>query len=227
MYASVGNMRRLIQLLDLAMMEAYQEHNSPQRITKAHSISALKRHASNTSLSLTEPENEFLDKITNVCKVRKTYIFQFPNVPLYRYTSRSSEYNLINIDNLGTGRRPTTYSFDYSYCVLKDLPTHRMKDSDKICQDRSNITGRWLDRFAKINQELIDHATLPGKKDGQFDYIKDNSGFIISDDSDQFFFTRNGIIESDKNKSVIVGRRVRFYPTNLGDSKMAVNIEIL
>jgi hypothetical protein len=209
------------------MIEAYQENGCAQKITKEHAISALKKHASNTASSLTELDNDFLENLISVCKSRQTYKFQYPNVPLYKYTSRSSEYNLINVNELGTGRRPTTYSFDYAYCVLKEIPTHRMKDSEKICQERSNETGRWLSRVASINQELIDHASLPGKKDGQFDYIKDNSGFIISDENEQFFFSTNGIIESDKNKPLMVGKRVRFYPTNLGDSKMAVNIEIL
>jgi len=227
MYSSAGNMRRLVQLLDLVMIEAYQEKSCAQKITKDHAISAMKKHASNTALSLTEQDNDFLDNLISVCKARQTYKFQFPNVPLYKYTNRSSEYNLINVDELGTGRRATTYSFDYAYCVLKEIPTHRMKDSEKICQERSNGIGRWLNRVASINQELIDHASLPGKKEGQFDYIKDESGFIVSDGNEQFFFNKSGIIESDKNKAIMTGKRVRFYPTNLGETKMAVNIEIL
>ena len=227
MYASAGNMRRLIQLLDLVMMEAYRERDKAQRITILHALNALKKHAESTASALSEPDREFLETLISVCKARQTYKFQYPNVPLYRYTNRSSEYNLVNVEELGTGRRPTTYSFDYAYCVLKDIPTHRMKDSEKICQERSNGIGRWMNRVASINQELIDHATLPGKKDGHFDYIKDESGFILSDDQEQFFFTIRGIIDSDRHKPVIVGKRVRFYPTNLADSKMAINIEIL
>jgi len=69
---------------------------------------------------------------------------------------------------------------------------------------------------------------MPGKIDGVIDYVKDNEiGFIKDDNGNQYFFQRNQIIDVDKGKTIQTGKRVRFYPTNINESKMANNIEIL
>jgi hypothetical protein len=229
MYASNGNMRRLIQILDSVMNTAYSENNTAIKINKDHVHNALMQLASKTASLFNEQEIEFLGNIANVCKARGAFKFQFPNVPLYKYTSRSQEYNLIKVDQLGSGRRGTVYSFDYSFCILKDIPTHRLKESENIYRSRSIDNGRWLNRVAKIDQELIDHAALPGKIDGCIDYInpKGNSGFIKSVNDDQFFFMSREIIEGDKDKKIMVGKKVRFYPTNIEEDKFAVLVEIL
>jgi cold shock CspA family protein len=229
MYASSGNMRRLIQLLDLAMDSAYSENGCPTIVTKDHAVKALRKHAEGTELSFTRQEVEFLGDLVSVCKSRGTFKFQFPNVPLYKYTGRSQEYNIIAVDQLGSGRRATIYAFDYAYCVLKDIPTHRMVDSEKINRDRTNESGRWLARVATINQEVIDHAGLPGKAEGTVEYVnaQGTAGFITSDTSEQFFFVHRDVIEADRGKRILIGTRIRFYPTNLEDAKMAVLLEVL
>jgi hypothetical protein len=104
-----------------------------------------------------------------------------------------------------------------------------LKESENIYRSRSIDNGRWLNRVAKIDQELIDHAALPGKIDGCIDYInpKGNSGFIKSVNDDQFFFMSREIIEGDKDKKIMVGKKVRFYPTNIEEDKFAVLVEIL
>jgi hypothetical protein len=227
MYASNGNMRRLIQLLDLVMTTAYSKNNCAVKINKDHANDAMKSHANSIESLFNEQEIEFLNQIVKVCKARGTYKFKFPNVQLYNYTSRSQEYNLINVEQLGSGRRGTDYSFDYSYCVLKDIPTHRLSDSDKIQRSRSNKKGNWITKVTPINKELIDQAALLGKIEGQIEYYKNNSGFILSNEGLQFFFMKTHIIEADQDKSLMVGKTVRFYPTNFNDTKMAELVEVL
>ncbi len=151
LYASNGNMRRLIQLLDMVMNTAYSEGNCAVKVTKAHALNALKQHASKTESLYNDQDKELLNKITAVCKARSTYKFSFPNVPLYKYTGKSQEYNLINVEQLGSGRRSTVYSIDYSYAVLRELPTHRYEDSEKIYHERSMNIGKWISRVATIN----------------------------------------------------------------------------
>jgi hypothetical protein len=102
-----------------------------------------------------------------------------------------------------------------------------MMDSEKINRERTNESGRWLARVATINQEVIDHAGLPGKLEGSVDFIKGEAGFITADSGEQFFFSRNYLIEADRRKNVMFGTRIRFLPTILGDSKMAVSLEVL
>lgn len=226
-YASNGNMRRMMQLLDLTMEAAYVENYCAAVVNKNHANTALVNHANKSEAEFNPQDLELLHSLVSVCKARGAFKFQFPNVPLYKYTNRSQEYNLVNVVQLGSGRRATTYAFDYSYAVAKDIPTHRMLDSEKIYHERSINGGRWLTRAATINEELIKHAALPGKLEGTVDYIKGDSGFILCDKGEQYFFQQSDIIEADKSKKLMIGKRVRFYPTKMGDAKMSALLEVL
>lgn len=228
-YASNGNMRRLIQLLDLTMNVAFSENQTPTLITTEHAIEALKEHAENTEALFSEQEKELLNSIISVCKARSAYKFTFPNMSpvLYKYTNKSQEYNIVNVEELGSGRRGTIYSFDYSFAVLKDIPTHYMQDSEKICRERSLLNGRWISRVSQINQELLEQAAMPGKIEGKIEFRHNNTGFIIGDNNEKYFYQENQIIDADKGKSINIGKRVRFYPSNVAETQIATYMEIL
>ncbi|EPX0447209.1 hypothetical protein ACWU4S_004178 [Yersinia enterocolitica] len=228
-YASNGNMRRLIHLFDLSMDMAFSEKGFAVRVEKKHVLDALIKHATNNETLLSSKEKETLNDLVAVCKARSAFKFNFPNVPLYRFTGKSREYNIIKIEQVGTGRSPTTYSFDFSYCVYKDIPTHRMENSEKINKERSGNSARWIARVASINQELITQAGLPGKIEGNVTYYNSDkgNGFITSDSNEQFFFQKTDIINTDKNKSIQIGKRLRFYPNPVGDTNHAEMVEIL
>ncbi|KAB0663579.1 hypothetical protein F6V25_16390 [Oryzomonas japonica] len=231
MYASNGNMRRLIHLLDMVMNTAYTENGKAVKISIEHAFDTLKQHADNTESLFSEQEKDFLGNVVSACKARGSFKFTFPHMSpiLYKYTSKSQEYNIVNIDELGSGRKGTVYSFDYSYCVFKDIPTHYIEDTEKIHRDRTLNGGRWINRVAQINQQIIDQAILPGKIDGYFDYIQTDKrvGFIKCDSSEEYYFNDGQIIESDRNKPIMIGKRVRFFPSNVGDTKFATSIEVL
>ena len=228
-YASNGNLRRMMQLLDLTMDTAYSENNCPVRVTKDHATKALIIHASKSEAEYNAQDLELLKSLVTVCKARGAFHFQLPNIPLYKYTARSQEYNLVNVLQLGSGRRATTYAFDYSFAIAKEIPTHRMIDSEKIQHNRCRANGRWLTRSATVNDELIKNAALPGKVEGMIDYIRDGKdyGFCVCDAGVEYFFQKEYVIDSDKTKSLMVGKRVRFYPSSFNDSKRALHIEIL
>ena len=228
-YASSGNMRRLIQLLDLSMQTAYTENQCATLITANHALEALKEHAENTASLFSEQEKEFLGSIISVCKTRGAYKFRFPNMSpiLYKYTSKSQEYNIVNVEELGSGRRGTVYSFDYSFAVLKDIPTHHLMDSEKICRERSLLNVKWITRIAHVNQELLEQATMPGKIEGEIEFLSNNMGFIKGDNTKRFFYQESQIIEADQEKHITLGKRVRFYPTNIGETEIATYIEVL
>lgn len=226
-YASNGNMRRMMQLLDLTMETAYLEKSSAILITKEHALKTLVKHAQKAEAEYPQQDLELLSSLSKVCKARSAFKFKFPNVPLHKYTNRSEEYNLINVIQLGAGRRATTYAFDYAYTIFKGIPTHRMINSEKVNHDRTRIDGRWLDREATINDEIIRHAELPGKIEGVVDYLNGDSGFLICDKGEQYFFTCSDVIQTDKTKALIEKKRVRFYPSMLEDTKMAVLLEVL
>jgi hypothetical protein len=226
-YASNGNMRRMMQLLDLTMETAYLEKGEATLITKQHAFQTLVKHAQKTEAEYQPQELELLNSLSKVGKARSAFKFKFPNVSLHKYTNRSEEYNLINVIQLGSGRRATIYAFDYAYTIYKEIPTHRMINSEKVNHDRTSVDGRWLEREATVSDEHILHADLPGKIEGVFDYLKGDIGFIKCDKGDQYYFKNLDIIKSDKSKSLILQKRVRFYPSRLQDSKMAIHIEIL
>lgn len=235
LYASNGNMRRLIHLLDMSMDMAYSESSYAKRVEKYNVLEALKKHAANNESTLTNQEQEFLEDLVKVCRSRSAYKFSFPNVPLYKYTSKSKEYNIINIDEPGSGRKATVYSFDFSFCVLKDIPTHRMNDDERVYKERSGDQGRWSSRKAIISQGMIEQASFPGKIEGKVSWFdeKERYGFVVADESDsiekeKYFFQCKNIIEEDQNKAIHVGKRIRFYPSELDEGKaFAFSIEVL
>lgn len=228
-YASSGNMRRLIHLLDLSMHTAYSENQCATLINTDHVLEALKEHAENTASLFNEQEKDFLESIISVCKTRGAYKFRFPNMSpiLYKYTSKSQEYNIVNVEQLGSGRSGTVYSFDYSFALLKDIPTHHIIDSERICRERSLLNGKWIARVAQVNQELLEQAAMPGKIEGEIDFLSNNVGFIKGDNTKRFLYQESQIIEADKGKKITLGKKVRFYPTNLGETDVAIYIEVL
>lgn len=227
-FASNGNMRRLINLLDLSMAEAYKTNPEKCFVTKIDAINAIMEHASSIESLFTKDESLFLQKIVDACRSRGTYRFRFPAMSpvLYKYTNKSQEFNIIYIDEIGSGRKGNTYSFDYAYCVLKNIPSHYLSNSEKIDRDRSMESGVWITRITQLNQEIIEQAELPGKIEGEIEYLQSGSGFIKSDTGEKYFFMKSYVIDTDQNKSLFTGKRVRFYPSKLEDSNMAINIEV-
>ena len=229
LYASQGNMRRLIQLLDSSLNVTYRESPGNLKVTKEFVFEALREHAEGIETLFNTQEKEFLENIIGVCKTRGAYKFKFPNMSpvLYKYTSKSREYNLVNIEELGAGRRGTVYSFDYAYSVLREMPTHYIKGTEKQNKDRSLDNGTWISRVAQISDELIDQAALPGKIEGDVSFVHEECGFISCDNGNRYFYLDSNIIDADKNKAMVVGKRVRFYPATFNDSKTASSLEIL
>ena len=174
---------------------------------------------------------DFLNTLTDICKKRTAYKFKFPNKSpfLLKYTNKSAEYNIINIVEYGSGRRGTTYRFDYSYCVLADIPTHYQYKSERIARSRSSIEGSWISTVTKISDELLIQAKMPGKIDGYVSYLNKERtvGFISEDNNKDYFFMISDIIETDKTKPLRDGIKVRFIPVNIGNTVVAKEIEIL
>ncbi len=226
---SSGNYRRLIHLLDQAMNEAFIVNKGLEKVKIEDAISALNNHCQSILTLFSAPEKEFIHSIAKVCKNRSTYRFKFPNNGqiLFKYLTKSQEYNILNILESGSGRKGTTYSFDYSYCIHQDLTTHLIVGSEKIDKDRSYFNGDWVTRNVTIDDELIRQAEMPGKIKGKFDFINNDSGFIKDDNGNQYFFRMDYIVETDKNKHKNLGKEIIFYPWKSGDILIATEIEII
>ena len=101
-----------------------------------------------------------------------------------------------------------------------------MTDSEKVNHLRTDVNGRWLVREATISDEVILHAALPGEIEGVIDYMKGNSGFITCDQGVQYFCSTSEVIDADKYKAIHKSKRIRFYPSMLQDTKLAVLLEV-
>ncbi len=229
--ASAGNMRRLVQLLDQAMICAYEDNRGKGKIKHQHAIEALTRHGKTMEDLFNDLDKEFLATLVKACKSRQAYKFKFPNKApvLYKFTYKSSEANILNVVELGTGRRSTTYAFDYAYCIYSGIATHFINDTERIDRYRSRKNGIWIERVTTLSDELLDHAGLPGKIEGNVSWVHDLKGFIKDDNGEEYYWAHSFVIEGDRSKRITHGKRVRFYPITLNDaqSKVATEIEIL
>ena len=229
--ASNGNMRRLVHLLDMTMNASYKRCNCKEKISIIDVNTALKEQAQQMEVLFTTSEKALLADLVSVCKTRNAYKFSFPNrsVSLTKYANKSSEYNIINVLETGTGRKGSIYEFDYAYCVYRDIPTHYLKNTDRLDKTRSRVTGERIKKVTKITDSLIEQAVLPGKIEGQIIYInKDGtSGVVKSDDDSEYVMTSDFVIKDDRNKKLTSGKKIRFIPVKVADLDCAIEIELL
>ncbi len=226
--ASYGNMRRLLNLVDVAFQKTYSNSNS-KMVEYSDVIQALDDNSKALESSFSQTDKQFLSTLANACKSRTTYKFSFPNnaAALYKYTNRSAEYNVINVLEAGIGRRSSVYCFDYAYCVRNNIPTHYIYGTEKIDRQRSRKNGEWIARTTSISEEIMENAEMPGKLEGRIEYLKDGIGFIQCGDNLSYFFSRDSLIEGDRSKYIHVGSNTRFYPARLENVTYATCIEIL
>lgn len=231
LFASNGNMRRLVHLIDLTMDCAYKRSSGKEKVTTDDVLEAIKKQARDCESLFTYSENEWLSSIIKVCRSRSTYRFMFPNktVNLAKYINKSSEYNIINVIENGAGRKGSTYEFDYAYCVYKDIPTHYIEGTERLDKSRSNKNGNLIKKVTRITDTLIQQAVIPWKIEGEITFInsKKDYYFVAGDDGEEYTFSNASIIEDDKKKKVLVLNRVRFIPHSLGEFLIAEEVEIL
>lgn len=230
--ASEGNMRRLVHLLDSAMNIGYARSHGNGRVIVEDVLEALKKQGAEMESLYPDVDKDFLDRLARLCRTRSTYRFTFPNKSTYigKYTNLSAEYNIINIRQAGTGRQGTLYSFDYSYCVYKDIPTHYIKNSERIDKSRSRSSGEPIKRIAQLTDELLFQSGIRGRIEGTVSYLDAtaSSGFAIDSDGNSYFILASDIIKSDRKKSLRSGGKIIFTPTRLNkETLMGTDIEIL
>ena len=231
-YASEGNMRRLVHLIDMAMNEAYKRAKGSDKVNLDDIRNALEEQSKSQESLFSTSEQEWLLDLVKVCKSRGAYRFTFPNksLSLIKYVNKSAEYNLIKIIEQGTGRKSTVYAFDYAYCIYREIPTHYLTGSERLDKSRSRVTGDFIKKITKISENLIEQAILPNKIEGEIVYLnKENiSGFVKDDNAQEYFINRDEVIIDDRSNMFRIGKRIRFIPVKLDSNLiMAKEIEIL
>lgn len=95
-YASAGNMRRLVHLLDYALNECYKRCLGKERVNIIDANAAIKSQARTMKSLYHGDDLDFLNTLTDICKKRTAYKFKFPNKSpiLLKYTNKSAEYRV-------------------------------------------------------------------------------------------------------------------------------------
>lgn len=230
--ASGGNMRRLVHLLDSSMNIAYTHNQGKDRITVDDVWEALRKQGAEMENQFQDADKTFLSNLAKICRTRSTYNFTFPHksTSIGKFTSMSEEYNVINIKQAGGGRLGTVYSFDYAYCIYKDIPTHYVKDSEKIDKTRSTLTSEPIKRVAQLSDELIAQLDVRGKIEGKITFLGTDkqSGFVSDEVGKTYFVSMDSVIATDRRKQFRIGDKLRFIPSELKkDTYMAAEVEIL
>lgn len=230
---SNGNIRRLIHLLDLTMVTAYNSTKGRGKGSTSDALEALKSMChDNINRLFSDEERKLLYSIGKVCKSRRTFRFQFPknSTVLTKFINRSNEFNILTISEPGSGRKANIYTFDYSFCVYYDIPTHIYidKNTEKIDPARTIASnGSWISKVTKITDETILHSQMPGKIEGTIIKLTDNKGFLSSEDGNEYYFSFDDIIESDRNKQIFRNMKMRFNPLKINDAFIAYDVEVL
>ena len=225
-------MRRLVHLLDSSMDVAYARGLGVQKVIIDDVWEALRNQGAEMENQYQAQDKDFLLQLVKVCRSRSTNKFTFPNksVIIGRYTNLSEEYNVINIREAGSGRKSTVYSFDYAYCIYRDIPTHYIKDSERIDKSHSSILGEPIKRIAQLTDELLVQSSILGKIEGTITFLGSDgrSGFAEDSDHKSYFVSMDSVIESDKKERFHVGNRIRFLTSKVNaDTLVATEIEIL
>lgn len=229
-YASNGNLRRMVHLLDLSMVEAYFNHNGTGKVELKHANSALKRFSISMESMYTSLEKEFLENIAKVCRGNKgTYRFKFPykSPVLSKYISKSEEQNVLKILESAARKSGIVYAFDYSYCVSHEIPTHYVNGSEAIDRNRSLLTGYWITRVANIDESMLEDGYISDKIEGLISLTKNDSAIVSGDDKNEYYLSYENIMTEYQKIPLAIGKRLRFYPAMIEGTKHAVMVEII
>ena len=148
---------------------------------------------------------------------------------MIKFVNRSEEHNIVKIVESGSGSKGTIYEFDYSYCISKGVPTHVLRDSDRVCKSRSILEGKWVSRVASVSDELLVHANLPGKIEGEITFYnpEGKAGFIDGGDGESYFFEDSSVVDDVSAVILMAGKKLRFYPYSRDGTAWAYSVECL
>lgn len=226
---SRGNMRRLIQILDGSMIGAYERHGGAGQTSADDVTQSLKKNSQTMLGMYDSSEREFLREIGTACRSRSTFRFKFPNnsVTLTKYVKKSAEHNIINLVQANRGKSGYVYEFDYAYCVANEIPTHCVRNTERIDRLRSLTEADWIQRVTTLSADIIAHAAIPTKAEGSILYRKDTWGLIKGSDGKEYIFLFSDIVDGCEVSDFHQGRRVRFVPLVWDGKELAGAVESL
>lgn len=224
-YGSGGNMRLLVQLLDLTMAAAHERARGVERINKEDAYESLSQFSYNALSTHSVSERELIQKVAAECRKRTAFKFtyKYNTLVLNRLAERSEEYNLVEIVQPGAGRAPTVYRLDYCTCIRESVPTHVIPGegagAQKIARDRSFSSGQWNRRVCAIEDSKTETSDLETILGNIVNVPHDNKlGTIIDRNGDYYHFFP-GDVTNKETEELAEDNEVSFVPVVLADGK--------
>jgi len=220
LYASEGNVRQLVALLDRSMVIAHRDHGGSGPVSDKHVHECLVARARSLEELHSASERQYLGRIANACRLRRTFMFTFPNGAraLAKYVNRSEEGSILTVVPSRSRRQGTTYAFDYAYCIAHSIPTH--------ADPAPGHPASWIEHTHRISAPMVDQSLLQGRITGEIVYTREQAGLIRGSDREDYYFSRESLIESQRDLPAAAGSRVTFIPGELGKTKHAFQVEL-
>jgi hypothetical protein len=158
LYASGGSSRRLMRLLERCLTFRVNEGRASVPLTKEEVFQVISEYSAALVAGYKTTEQQLALSLSKACKKQGTFRFRVPGLsqalkPLH---SSHEEFNIISVIELGAGTRGTTYQFNYPYCIQMTIPTHHLRDSQRLSSSRDSLRGEWISKVTSISRESLD-----------------------------------------------------------------------
>ncbi|EMI28705.1 metallophosphoesterase family protein [Rhodopirellula europaea] len=181
LYASGGSSRRLMRLLERCLAFRVKENRKNLPLTKEEVFQVISEYSAALVNGYRTTEQQLAVSLSKACKKQGTYRFRLPGLsqglkPLH---SSHEEFNIISVVEVGAGTRGTTYEFNYPYCVQHGIPTHHLRETQRVNHGRDKLRGEWIQKVTTINKESLDIFSDEERLAGTVTEITDEGVFVV------------------------------------------------
>lgn len=202
LYASNGSSRRLVRLFEKCVTHRCgKPQDGP--IVKEKVLEVIQEFSENLLSGYSTTEQQLANSLAKACKKAGTFRFRCPGISdlVRRICMSREETNLVALVEAGSGTRATTYEFNYPYCIQVGIPTHHVKDTQRIHHDRDLTQGEWIQRITGLDKEQLDIFKDNVRQTGIVVDIADDM-FMIRTDNGTEFVGEESTVSLNLNDSV-------------------------
>ncbi len=187
LYASNGSSRRLVRLFEKCVTHRCGKPKDV-RLDKSMVLEVIREFSENLLSGYSTTEQQLANSLAKACKKGGTFRFRCPGMSelIRRICMSREETNLVELVEAGSGTRATTYEFHYPYCVQTGIPTHHLKDTQRINHDRDLTHGEWIQRITGLDKDELDIFKDDVRGNGTVIEVADEIVLIRTDDEQEY-----------------------------------------
>jgi len=187
LYASNGSSRRLVRLFEKCVTHRCGKPKNI-RLTKVMVLEVMREFSENLLSGYSTTEQQLANSLAKACKKGGTFRFRCAGMSelIRRICMSREETNLVELVEAGSGTRATTYEFHYPYCVQTGIPTHHIKETQRINHDRDLTQGEWIQRITGLDKDELDIFKDDVRENGTVVEVADEMILIRTDDEREF-----------------------------------------